>query len=141
VAGSFSQRPFRRGPGRELVGAVEEKCRLYQLCHFSSKRLEDNWQNGLLSSTKHRLFWKARVIPLYKLVEASAVAESLRLSALSRTGQLMQYTCIDSGAANVVYVYRYSIDSESYTHSTHTHTPRSLISSMQCGRVYCVYCM
>jgi len=28
---------------------------LYQLCHFSLKRLEDNWHSGLLSSTKHWL--------------------------------------------------------------------------------------
>jgi len=28
---------------------------MYQLCHSSSKRLEDNWHSGLLFSTKHRL--------------------------------------------------------------------------------------
>ena len=34
---------------------VEKGAALYELCRFSSKRLEDNWHSGLLSSTKQRL--------------------------------------------------------------------------------------
>jgi len=33
----------------------KESALLYQLCHYSSKRLEDNWHSGRLPFTKHRL--------------------------------------------------------------------------------------